>query len=122
MTQLDGTVSHNIRALRRSKRWTLEETVDKMCVELGRTLTVGAYSRWETGDNVRSRWSTSELLAFCTVFEVPLARIMLPDIDDPWQDHEAIDVWNTLFAFTSHVRPWWPLQAPSSTDSISTLS
>lgn len=106
MSTLDQSVGRNLRALRASKRWTLEETVDLVGAQLDRVITISAYSRWETD---RTRWSPSELLALCTVFEVPLARLMLPDIDQPWRDSTEVDVWNTLFAFTSHVRRWWPL-------------
>lgn len=111
MSDFDQAVGYNLRALRKAKRWTLQETVERMGVELGRTISIAGYSRWETE---RSSWTSSELLAMCTTFEVPLARLLLPNIDDPWQDQDAVGVWNTLFAFTSHVRPWWPLQHTSS--------
>ncbi len=66
MSYLDQAVGHNLRALRKSKRWTQEETIQRMSEKLGRSISVAGNSRWETK---RTRWTTSELLAMCEAFE-----------------------------------------------------
>jgi transcriptional regulator with XRE-family HTH domain len=74
-------VAGNLRVLRRFRGWSQRQVAENLAPYIGGELTGAAISQWEDGRNpgqsVR-RFSISELWAFCKVFEVNLASLLLP--------------------------------------------
>lgn len=105
-------VTTNLRNLRQKRRWTLDQTAEKLAVHLDRkALSPGGLSRWENPDNPR-RFSMTELFAICSTFEIPLARLFLPDRDadiPTINDVPYHAVWRACFSGTERLLPDWQL-------------
>lgn len=108
-----AVVAANLRQMRQQRRWTLKGTAERLALKLGgnRTLSESTLSRWENPSRPR-RFSMTELFAICSVFEVPLARLFLPDRHQeiPTINGEHFHaVWNACFSRTETYLPDWQL-------------
>jgi transcriptional regulator with XRE-family HTH domain len=103
-------VAANLRFLRLRRRWTLKETASLLADQLGQEpLSESAISRWENPERPR-RFSMTELFAICRVFEIPLARLFLPDRDSEIPTVNGLPfyaVWSACFSGSGMVLPDW---------------
>ena len=103
-------VAANLRRLRQRRRWTLKETAEQIADVLGSDpLSDAGLSRWESSNPPR-RFAMTELFAICRVFDVRLAALFLPDLDDqiPTINSEPFfAVWNACFDTTEKMATRW---------------
>ena len=107
-----AVVAANLKYMRISRGWKLKETGKRLGRNLGREkISESAMSRWENRDSPR-RFSMTELFAICRTFEIPLARLFLPnrDADIPKiNDLPFHAVWSACFSGTERLLPDWQL-------------
>jgi transcriptional regulator with XRE-family HTH domain len=106
-------VAANLKAIRLRRGLKLKELAKRLAVVLDqeKPLSESTISRWETPAQPR-RFSMTELFAICSVLEIPLARLFLPDRDKDIPTIHGLPfhaVWNACFSKTEKYLPDWQI-------------
>jgi len=81
---INQVVAYNLTRARRQNGWSQKETAQRLTVLTGRSwtpATLGAAERSREGMRVKE-FHADELLAFSVLFDMPLARFLLPPDTD----------------------------------------